>query len=393
MSNIITVMKKEFARFFYDRRMIMMVLLPAVLIYAVYTLMGTAMETAFAPDAEEETVIHAVFMPDIITAAMQDDGFTPVYSDMRDVESIKEQITQQNVHVLIIFPDYFEEMVRVYDAQTATEPAPDVNIYYNSVNPTSSNAYIRITSILDVYESRLANKFDINRDIQASADLATVEDRTATVISSLLPMLLMIFLYSGSMGLALESITGEKERGTLATLLVSPLKRRELAIGKILSLAVLSFISGGASAIATILALPNLMGAADEIDVTAIYDVTAYAFLALVILSTLLLLVAMISIVSAFAKTVKEAGSAVMPLMILVMLVGVTGMFGGGAQTNPAYYIIPLYGNVQSMIGIFSRDYYAVNIAISALSTTAFACIGGYVLTKMFNSEKVMFSR
>jgi len=249
-----------------------------------------------------------------------------------------------------------------------------------------------MTFLLDEYESSLANKFDINRGIE-NADLATQEDIAANIISSLMPMLLMTFLYSGCMGLALESITGEKERGTLATLLVSPLKRRELAIGKILSLAVLSFLSGAITAFATIMALPNLMSGAEGMLDTAIYSAVDYMLLALVILSTLLLMVAMISIVSAFARTVKEAGQAAMPLMIVVMLVGVSGMFGGSAPDNPLIYMIPLYGSVQSMSGIFSLDYSTFDILLSCISSIVFACIGGFVLTKMFNSEKIMFSR
>jgi len=208
-----------------------------------------------------------------------------------------------------------------------------------------------------------------------------------------MPMLLMIFLFSGCMGLALESITGEKERGTLATLLVSPLKRRELAIGKILSLAVLAFLSGAVTAIATILALPNMVGGVgDEALNVAIYSTTDYILLAFVILTTLLLMVTMVSIVSAYTKTVKEAGQATSPLMILVMLVGVSGMIGG-SQTETVYFLIPLFGSVQSMGGIFALDYSVLNVLVACLSTLAYAGIGGFVLTKMFNSEKVMFSR
>jgi len=210
----------------------------------------------------------------------------------------------------------------------------------------------------------------------------------------MMPMLLFIFLFSGCMGLALESITGEKERGTLATLLVSPLKRSELAVGKILSLAALSFLSGAVTAIATILALPNLMaGGIDESVGVAIYSITDYILLALVILTTLLVMVSMVSIVSAFSKTVKEAGQATMPLMIVVMLVGVSGMFGSGAPAEPIYYIIPLYSSVQSMSGIFSLDYSVVNIVLSCVSSIIYAGLGGFILTKMFNSEKIMFSR
>ena len=392
MKNILTVMRKEFARFFYDKRMIAGVILPAIMIYVVYSFMGTALATAFSPDDDEALVLYSVNMPASILNITQADGleFSDVSPQM--VDYIKDQITSQDVHLLMIFPLNFDEDVAEFDLATAGgAPAPNIEIYFNSVDPTSMGIYSRIVTLLDMYEASLINKFDINRDV-LQADLSTTEDRTATMVASLMPMLLMIFLYSSCMGLALESITGEKERGTLATLLVSPLKRRELAIGKILSLAVLSFISGAVTAIATILAIPNLMGAGgDDIDAVSIYGVTDYILLSFIILSTLLLLVALISIVSAFAKTVKEAGSYAMPLMIVVMLVGVSGMFGGGAQEEVIYYIIPLYGNVQSMIGVFSRNYSVINIIVSCLSTILYAAIGGFVLTKMFNSEKIMF--
>lgn len=146
-------------------------------------------------------------------------------------------------------------------------------------------------------------------------------------------------------------------------------------------------------AVATILSLPKLMNGAEDVIDAGIYGAVDYIFLALIILTTLLLMVALISIISAFAKTVKEASTAVMPLMIVVMLVGVSSMFGGGAQVAAIYHIIPLYNSVQSMSGIFSLDYSTLNITLTCVSNLLYACAGGFVLTKMFNSEKIMFSR
>ena len=134
-------------------------------------------------------------------------------------------------------------------------------------------------------------------------------------------------------------------------------------------------------------------GGVDGMIDAGMYSVADYVLLAFVILTVLLLMTAMLSIISAFSKTVKEAGQAATPLMIVVMLVGVSGMFGAGAQTDPVYYLIPLYGSVQSMSGIFSLEYDTLNIILACLSTLFYAFIGGFILTKMFNSEKVMFSR
>jgi len=386
-------MSKEFARFFGDSRMIIMTLLPAVLIYVVYSFMGSMLGNIFAPDEDHTPRIYVVNAPDSLLTLTQSVDVSITHIGASEVEATKERIIQKDADLCMVFPVDFDALVDVFDVRTASVPAPNIEMFYLSTEPNSHEAFYRMNALLDYYESTLSNKFDINRDI-TNADLATAEDFAASIISTMMPMLLMVFLYSGCMGLALESITGEKERGTLATLLVSPLKRSELAIGKILSLAVLSFLSGTITAAATILSLPNLMGAGAEGMVDAgIYSVSDYALLALVILSTLLLMVAMISIVSAFAKTVKEAGQASMPLMILVMLVGVSGMIGGSAQTDPVYYLIPLYGSVQSMSGIFSMDYSTLNIMLACLSSLLYASLGGFVLTKMFNNEKIMFSR
>lgn len=390
-NNVLTVMKKEFARFFGDRRMIIMLLLPGILIYVVYSFMGSAMAGMFAPDESYSPWAYAVNMPESIVRIMQSSGISIIHIDDNEIEGIKEKITHKEADLCVVFPPGFDEQVEQYDVRTSSVPAPNIEIYFNSVDPNSQDVFRRTVSVLDAYESSLANKFDINRGVEG-ADLAAAEDMSASLISSLMPMLLMIFLFSGCVGLAPDSIAGEKERGTIATLLVTPLKRSELAAGKIFSLAVLAFLSGLVSAAATIMALPKLMGGNDGLIDAGIYGAVDYAFLALVILSTILLLVAIVSIISAFARTVKEASTAVMPLMLIVMLVGVSGMFGG-AQSETVYYLIPLYSSAQSMSGVFSLDYSSADIAVSCLSNLAYACIGGFALTKMFNSERVMFSR
>ena len=392
-NGVLTVMSKEFARFFGDRRMIVMtLLLPGILIYTVYSFMGTALGSMFTPDEDRVPAIYAVNLPESVNQVAQMVDLSITQIDADEAVEIIERIAERDVDLCMIFPEYFDTLVEAYDVRSATEPAPNIEVYYNSVEPNSLDAFRVMVALLDEYESSLANKFDVNRDI-LDADQATSEDMSASIISSMMPMLLMIFLYSGCVGLAPESIAGEKERGTIATLLATPLKRSELAAGKILSLAVLSFLSGLVTAVATILSLPNLMGGADEGIIDAgIYSITDYLMLAFVILSTILLIVALISIISAFAKTVKEAGTAVMPLMVVVMLVGVTGMFGG-ASNETILYIIPLFNSVQSMSGVFALDYSITNVVLACLSNLVYAGIGGYALTIMFNSEKVMFSK
>ena len=115
--------------------------------------------------------------------------------------------------------------------------------------------------------------------------------------------------------------------------------------------------------------------------------------LAAVICSTVLLLIALISIISAFAKTVKEAQTMVTPLMLVVMFLGITAMFGNGASDHSAIYLIPLYNSVQSMVSILTFDISGMHLLLTVGSNLAYALLGTLVLTRMFKSERIIFSK
>ena len=392
-SNVLTIMKKEFDRFFKDKRTVVTTLfMPGIILYAIYSFMGQGLANMFGPDVDFIPSAYVINMPEGVRDYLEQPWMTIVEVDDSAAEQIKDRISDGAATILVVFPRDFDERVMGFYTRPVTELAPNIEIFFNSADQHSMISYQSMVGMLDSYEASIANVFDINRGVYAGeTDLATDEAMSASIIAALMPMMLMIFLYSGCMGLAPDSIAGEKERGTIATILVTPLKRSELAIGKILSLAALSFLSGIGTTIAMILSLPNMLGGGDDVRVD-IYGVTDFLFLALVALSTILFLVAVTSIISAFAKSIKEATTYLSPLMILVMVVSVSGMFVGGESTT-VHYMIPLYGSVQSMSGIFALDYSATNIIIASLSNVVFACIGGLVLTKMFNSEKVMFSK
>ena len=93
------------------------------------------------------------------------------------------------------------------------------------------------------------------------------------------------------------------------------------------------------------------------------------------------------------AKTIKEAQTYVTPLMILSMVVGVTAMFGGGASAQLWAYFIPFYNSVQVMVGIFALELNWTYLLIAVASNLVYTAIGVWGLTRMFNSEKIMFQR
>ena len=391
-NGIVAIMRKELARFFGDKRMVVSILLPGVLIYVMYSFMGQAMGSLYGVEEDYVPTVQVVNLPESVSALVEaSGGVNLLETEVSAVEDAKAAVAEQGLDLLAVFPTDFDQAVAAYDPGSGGA-APNVEIYYNAASTESQSTYMMFTGLLDAYEAQLANKFDINAG-GGTYDLASEKDTAGTYFASLMPLLLMIFLYSGCVAVAPESIAGEKERGTIATMLITPIRRGDIAVGKILALAVVALLSGASSAVGTVLSLPKLMGAASDELSANIYGAQDYLLLAAVILSTVLLLVTLISILSTFAKTVKEAQTYVMPLMILVMVLGVTAMFGGGAKTELWYYLIPLYNSVQCMVGVFSFSTVTTGVAAALAANAVYTVLGVFVLTRMFNNEKIIFSR
>ena len=393
-NNLMTIIKKELARFFGDKRMVFTtILMPGLLIYIMYSFMGSGLTSKFEADEDYTYRIYAENMPSTVSSMIKGSDINVEYLDRDGVseDDMKQAVTDKDAELLMVFPENFEADVQAYDSMTATTPAPQVALYYNSANTESTACYQIMASVLDGYESSMANKFDVNSG-DTEYDLASKEDSTGQIFSVMLPMLLMIFLFSGCMAIAPESIAGEKERGTIATLLVTPMKRGQLAMGKIISLGIIGLLSGISSFVGTMLSLPKLMGAESEAMDASVYSVTDYVLLLMVILTTVLVLVGALAVISAFAKTVKEAGSMIMPLMVVVMVISITSMLGSGAPKEFYWYLIPFYNSVQSMTGIFDFSYSGINIVACLVSNLIYTGILSTVLAKMFGSEKIMYS-
>ncbi len=389
--DMITIIKKEFARFFGDKRVVFTTLLmPGLLIYVIYTFMGTGLQKEMSTEEGYVANAYVQNMPE---------EFAPVLSELsakwnpvsgEELERAKTAIQEKEADILVIFPEDFIARTAAYEV-TSGESAPNVEIYYNSTEAESTNLYNILTEILNSYEASMANKLDINAG-EGVYDLATEKDVTGQIFAMLLPMLLMTFMFTGCSAVAPESIAGEKERGTIATLLVTPMKRSSLALGKIISLSSIAILSGLSSFIGTMLSLPNLMGSAQSGMNASVYVLSDYLLLLGIIFTTVLVMVSLISIISAFARSIKEASTAVSPLMVVVMLGSLTPMFGS-SEKSLGIFFIPLYNSVQSIHGIFSFTYQPVQVVITILVNVVAAGLFTWVLTRMFNNEKVMFSK
>lgn len=386
MKNAFIIMRKEFARFFKDPRLVLgTLILPGLLIFFVYTLLGSVFYE------KEPSYTLKIVNPSASFAALfeEQDAYTLEEAEASQVEAIKGEIKEGKTDLLIVFPENFDAiLVGGAYAPPGEEGSPNVEVWYDSAQMRSATAYNTVAGLLDTLEDMVSSRFDVN--LSGGGDLSTKAETEASYYAMLLPFLVLTFLFSGCLGIAPESIAGEKERGTIATLLVTPIRRSELVIGKICSLSVLSALSAISSFIGTFLAMPKLMGG-NIGDMFAAYTAGDYLALFAVMLSAVLLIVCIISILSAYAKSVKEATAFAMPVMIIVMLLGLSSMIFGTVK-NPAAFLIPAYNCVQMMSQIFSRALSPVCLVITLASNAVYIGLLVFALTKMFKSEKCMFN-
>ena len=384
-NNTITVMKKELARFFGDRRLVITtLLLPGIMIYAVYSFLGSAMMKSILPEEAYVAKAYVVDMPESLREELRELKVDWQPADREQLTQMRQEIQDKQADGLVEFP------VENYQVQSG-KPAPNVEIYYNSAETESTHFYNEVSDILEAYETSISNKLDINAGDSVYYDCATSKDTTGQMFSMMMPLLLMMFLYSGCMSVAPESIAGEKERGTIATLLVTPMKRSSLALGKVFSLSIIALLAGCSSFIGTFAALPKMMGGELTGVDSSVYTPMDFAMLLLIILSTVMVLVSMIALVSAFAKSVKEAATTVSPFTIVVTFIGLSPMLSQGKEIPLYRYLIPVYNSVQCMNGIFSFGYQPVEILLTVIVNLCVAGVLVFGLTRAFQSEKVMF--
>lgn len=380
MKAIFAIIKKEFSRFFLDRRMVLTtLLLPGLLIYVVYTAIGSI--TSAIAEVPSTPTVYVQNMPESLSDAIG--GMFEVRQQSVSDEEAKEQIRQGDIDLLAIFPENFDEL-----GATSGE-VPSVSIYYYSAETASSSAYSMMVALLDGYEQQISNVFDINSggDVYDLADSSSV---SMYILSMIVPMVLIMLMLSGCVSVVLESIAGEKERGTIATLLVTPMKRSSLAVGKILSLSVIAMLSGISSFVGLILSLPNMMGGTGVDFSLAAYGALDYLGLLLVVISTVLVFVALLSIISAYARSTKEANGLIAPVMILIMVCSLCSMF----LTSPSigFFFIPVLNSALCISSLMAGTFAVAPFVITMCVNLVFAALLSVILTFMFNSEKVMFN-
>lgn len=399
------IIQKELKRVFTDKKLVFsLFVMPAILIIGLYYLMGQLQSTMSNDINEHISSVYIQNEPEgfkDLLSKYQYNGDVTYLDKAADVTGIKKDILEGKTDLLVVFEDGFLE--KIYNTNEVI--VPEIKTYYNDSEDYSIVARSTfVEGILNLYKQELLmerfgdiNKisiFAIDKDPSTSILVDNVK-ASGKFLGMLLPYFLTMMLFQGAMSLGIDAITGEKERGTMASMLLTPLKRKEIVVGKIISISILSSLSGLVYAVSMVASMPIMLKGtlgdnADNISMK--FTPEQILMLLAVVLALVYLYVAIVSLAAVLSKTAKEAATYVTPIYIVVLVAGMITMFTGNSDTKDILYAIPVYGSALSMQGIFTGEITMSQFGLTILGTIASSGILTFLITKAFNSERIMFN-
>lgn len=403
MNGIKQIFGKEMARILKDRKMVFSVfLLPVIIMVVILSIVSNLAERMEEDLAEHKSIVYVQNEPESFQGFLEAGKYS---YDLRTVEDSKQrnqaedEILQGTADLIIEFPENFDSMIRAYEPG---DEIPQIKTYYNPSEDYSLQAYQEISGgTLEAYRQmllagRMGNAeattvFTVNSD-NARMEIQDEDKASGKAVGMMLPYFITVLLFAGAMGIGADMIAGEKERGTMASLLVAPVKRTSIVLGKVFALMVVSGISSLIYVAVMVVCMPLMMKSMTGLDGEGFslqMNAEQIVMLALLLVSIAFLYAAIVALISVFAKTTKEATSYIMPVYMIVLVIGLLTMFQTGTPA-PSKYCIPIYNSALALQGILSQEVTVTQYAVTLAETLLMGGILTACVARAFKSEKVM---
>jgi sodium transport system permease protein len=310
-----------------------------------------------------------------------------------------EEISNKQIRAAVEIPAGFE-------AKLASGESSTVNIYMYEGEMKSGFGADRLQKFFRELRDRtirehlktrqlpesLVHPFDIEQE-----NVVPPEKVGGASLGGLVPYFVILLCLTGAMYPAMDLTAGEKERGTIETILCSPVSRLHLVLGKFLMVltasvatAVLAITSMAVSfGMGKKMLLGVTHGAADaalQITITGKAMVSIF----FVVLPLAVFFSAALLALSLFAKSFKEAQSYISPLMIVVVLPAVAALLPG-VELSPALALVPVLNTSLISKEIVTGTYHWDLIALIFLSSSVYAGVALAIAVKLFQREDVLF--
>ncbi len=390
MKTIFTIFKKEMLDTLRDRRtLFIMIIVPLLLLPMIFTVMGMVQSSQ-----------HEEAMNKTIRVAITDNNngaeLLQTIQRRRDVQVVPNE-NREEIRKMIREDalDLALEISPSFDESIAAGKTGELTIYYNSTS--DSLVYSALDKTIQNYHKNiLAQRLEVLGATTATIkptkiirkDVYTRTESLGKMIGGFLPYVFVLFCMMGAMYPAIDLFTGEKERGTIETILTIPADRLQILLGKMAVVVLGGVCSGLLTIVGMYLALQLGMGIPDFIRNIVLSILTPKSiFLVLLMLFPLTVFFAGVLIpISVYARSFKEAQSMIQPMMFLVFIPLIIGMVPG-IELSRTTAIVPILN-----VALASREIVAGTIDFSLLSVVylslfSFAALAILICVKWFEKE------
>ena len=405
---ICTLVKKEMMDVFRDKKTVIMMLVVPIILYPLIFIGVMQLMTFISSSMEEQNYKIAV--------EAEDDGrFLHKLEEFRRDSQAKGEQTEesQSYEITLIDADSItdyetalnEEEIDVYVSGQMEDGKIQYDVYYLSSVENSAYAANLVKEVCDGLKEDMTRQMiaEEGMDVEAilepihyeKQDIASSEQSIGSIMGSILPFMLIVSLLMGTMYPAIDTTAGERERGTLETILTLPVTNRQLIVSKFITVAVIGIASALlniASMGAITLYMYKMLDMQTEMNSFNLAKfVPAILVCMLAIFAFSLFISAVAMCVTSFAKSYKEANNYITPLMLVVMFVGYIG-FIPNVELTQTVAMIPV-ANICLLIKnmlLFKVEY--ASIAVVLLSNVAYAVLAILFLSRIYDSEAILFS-
>lgn len=399
MKNIKTIFLKELKDTLRDRRtLIFMLFIP---IFAMPFLMTTISKIAFSQaqkvkDLKSTLVIEnmAQLPSDLQDSIKASPQFT-LLEESAFQGAAKDSLKAGVIDAVMVVPDNFAAAIEM-------ESPTDIEIYYDKADDESNSAQDKLSDLLKSYRDRTIAARLVKRNIstdmlkpfeEVNNSVATAQKVAGQGIGRILPYIIILTCFMGAMSPATDLGAGEKERGTLETLLVAPATRGEFVLGKYGVILVSGIVTGLLCMASMTYALNNMMDSFGEAAASAArihFDISTVVLILMVVVPLAGIFAAILLSLSIFAKSAKEVqGYIGLCNMFLILPAFVS--FLPGMNLNLKMALIPIVNT-----SLIIRDAIGGNInwpmvIVAFVSTFVIASAALFFCKKWFEREEVLF--
>ena len=308
-------------------------------------------------------------------------------------------------------PEDLKAAVEKKTAAAAVEEVPgnppEFRIYVDESAPVSSTGGNRIRETLAALRDQ-----KIREGLQRSGidvgvlspftvketNIAGSRKMAGALWGSMLGYLLLLLMFTGGMYPIMDMTAGEKERKTMEALLVAPVERREIVIGKTLTAILSILVTAGLTLTSMVISFKNSGTGALSVEGqrlqammgTIPIDAGVVTQLALTLLPLAVFAASTMFAIALKARSFKAAQTYLTPLMFLVIFPALLGTIPG-LKITPALCLVPIFNASQIIRGILLGDVSMVNFGITFGANLVYAVIALWMATRMYEDENVLF--